>query len=123
MAQSRGLQSLTSREQEVVSAVVAGHSNREIADCLQMGEDTVKHHLSNIFYQLGVSTRTELRRVVNNEPKQEIAWDSREDRPLAFNLPALVLALITLAIFAAAAYGLLRLIAPLVRFIFRIFGV
>jgi two-component system nitrate/nitrite response regulator NarL len=51
---------LTPRELEVVSAVVAGYSNKEIAEYFKISEDTVKHHLSNIFDKLGVSTRLEL---------------------------------------------------------------
>jgi two-component system, NarL family, nitrate/nitrite response regulator NarL len=51
---------LTPRELEVVSAVVAGFSNKEIAEHFKISEDTVKHHLSNIFDKLGVSTRLEL---------------------------------------------------------------
>jgi DNA-binding NarL/FixJ family response regulator len=51
---------LTPRELEIVSAVVAGYSNREIAGYFKISEDTVKHHLSNIFDKLGVSTRLEL---------------------------------------------------------------
>jgi two-component system, NarL family, nitrate/nitrite response regulator NarL len=51
---------LTPRELEVVSAVVAGMSNKEIAEHFKISEDTVKHHLSNIFDKLGVSTRLEL---------------------------------------------------------------
>jgi two-component system, NarL family, nitrate/nitrite response regulator NarL len=51
---------LTPRELEIVSAVVAGYANREIADYFKISEDTVKHHLSNIFDKLGVSTRLEL---------------------------------------------------------------
>ena len=51
---------LTPREIEIVSAVVAGFSNKEIAEYFKISEDTVKHHLSNIFDKLGVSTRLEL---------------------------------------------------------------
>jgi two-component system, NarL family, nitrate/nitrite response regulator NarL len=51
---------LTPRELEIVSAVVAGYSNKEIAEYFKISEDTVKHHLSNIFDKLGVSTRLEL---------------------------------------------------------------
>src|ERR1700740_966736 len=51
---------LTPRELEIVSAVVAGYSNKEIAEHFKISEDTVKHHLSNIFDKLGVSTRLEL---------------------------------------------------------------
>jgi len=51
---------LTPRELDIVSAVVAGYANREIAEYFKISEDTVKHHLSNIFDKTGVSTRLEL---------------------------------------------------------------
>jgi DNA-binding NarL/FixJ family response regulator len=51
---------LTPRELEIISAVVAGYANKEIAEHFKISEDTVKHHLSNIFDKLGVSTRLEL---------------------------------------------------------------
>ena len=51
---------LTPRELEVISAVVAGYANKEIAEHFKISEDTVKHHLSNIFDKVGVSTRLEL---------------------------------------------------------------
>ena len=51
---------LTPRELEIVSAIVAGFSNKEIAVHFKIAEDTVKHHLSNTFDKLGVSTRLEL---------------------------------------------------------------
>jgi len=51
---------LTPRELEVISTVVAGYSNKEIAQKFSLSEDTVKHHLTNIFNKLGVSNRLEL---------------------------------------------------------------
>jgi len=51
---------LTPRELEIVSAVVAGYANKEIAEHFKISEDTAKHHLSNIFDKVGVSTRLEL---------------------------------------------------------------
>jgi two-component system, NarL family, nitrate/nitrite response regulator NarL len=51
---------LTQREREIVSAIVQGNTNRDIAAQLSISEDTVKHHLSNIFDKTGVSTRLEL---------------------------------------------------------------
>ena len=51
---------LTPRELEIVSAIVAGFANKEIASHFKISEDTVKHHLSNIFDKTGVSTRLEL---------------------------------------------------------------
>jgi DNA-binding NarL/FixJ family response regulator len=50
----------TPREREIISAIVSGRSNKEIAAKLSISEDTVKHHLSNIFDKAGVSNRLEL---------------------------------------------------------------
>jgi DNA-binding NarL/FixJ family response regulator len=51
---------LTPRELEIISAVVAGYANKEVAEHFKISEDTVKHHMSNIFDKVGVSTRLEL---------------------------------------------------------------
>jgi DNA-binding NarL/FixJ family response regulator len=51
---------LTKREREVLGTIVAGYTNKEIAKSLTLSEDTVKHHITNIFNKLGVSNRLEL---------------------------------------------------------------
>ncbi len=51
---------LTPRELEIVTLVVAGYSNPEIAQHCAISEQTVKHHISNIFDKFGVSNRLEL---------------------------------------------------------------
>jgi len=51
---------LTPRELEIIAAVVAGFANKEIAQYFKISEDTVKHHLSNIFDKVGVSSRLEM---------------------------------------------------------------
>ena len=51
---------LTPRELEVVAAVVAGYTNSEIAHRFKLSEQTIKHHITNIFDKLGVSNRMEL---------------------------------------------------------------
>jgi len=51
---------LTDRELDIVEAVVAGYSNKDIASQFSISEHTVKHHLSSIFDKLGVSSRLEL---------------------------------------------------------------
>ncbi len=51
---------LTARELQVVSAVVAGSTNKDVSRRLSVSAQTVKHHLYNIFGKLGVANRTEL---------------------------------------------------------------
>ncbi len=51
---------LTKRELEILSTIVAGLSNKEIAQKFSLSEDTVKHHLTNIFDKVGVNSRLEL---------------------------------------------------------------
>ena len=65
---------LTPRELQVISSIVAGCTNKDIAATYKVSEDTVKHHLTNIFDKLGVSTRLELaafathHRILEEEP-------------------------------------------------------
>jgi DNA-binding NarL/FixJ family response regulator len=51
---------LTRREMQIVAAVADGDSNKAIGERLSVTEDTVKHHLSNIFDKVGVFSRLEL---------------------------------------------------------------
>jgi two-component system, NarL family, response regulator LiaR len=50
---------LTVREQEVLSLIVQGLSNTQIALQLELSPSTIKNHISRIFSKLGVATRTE----------------------------------------------------------------
>lgn len=52
--------SLTARELEILSAIIAGQTNREIAEKFTISEQTVKHHLTHIFDKVGVYNRLEL---------------------------------------------------------------
>jgi DNA-binding NarL/FixJ family response regulator len=51
--------SLTEREKEVLSFVVKGATNSQIAQRLLLSERTVENHLSAVFKKLGVRNRTE----------------------------------------------------------------
>lgn len=51
--------SLTERENQVLSLMVDGKNNTEIAKSLFVSPSTVKSHVSNILSKLGVSNRTE----------------------------------------------------------------
>jgi DNA-binding NarL/FixJ family response regulator len=50
---------LSNREVEIVKALAAGLSNKQIAQQLWLAEQTVKFHLTNIYRKLGVGSRTE----------------------------------------------------------------
>ena len=51
--------SLTKREKEILSLVIKGATNKEIAEGLLVSEQTVRNRLSGIFRKLGVRNRTE----------------------------------------------------------------
>src|SRR5262245_24190957 len=50
---------LSDREVEVLRAVAAGKSNKQVARELAVSEDTVKGHLKIVFTKLGVADRTQ----------------------------------------------------------------
>jgi DNA-binding NarL/FixJ family response regulator len=54
--------SLTKREQEILTLVAKGWSNKEIASQLTISEYTVKNHLKNIMQKLHLSNRVQLAR-------------------------------------------------------------
>jgi two-component system, NarL family, nitrate/nitrite response regulator NarL len=51
---------LTPRELEIVERIAHGRSNKEVGREFSIRERTVKHHLTNIFNKVGVSSRLEL---------------------------------------------------------------
>jgi DNA-binding NarL/FixJ family response regulator len=51
---------LTAREVDIIRRVVRAETNKQIAAHLEIGEQTVKNHLRNIFEKLGVANRVEL---------------------------------------------------------------
>ncbi len=56
----KGERLLSNREEDVVKLLMEGYSNREIAQGLNLSENTIKNYLFRIFEKLGVSSRTEL---------------------------------------------------------------
>jgi len=50
---------LTQRESEVLKQLAHGLSNKEIADALHIGYETVKEHVQHVFQKIGVSDRTQ----------------------------------------------------------------
>jgi DNA-binding CsgD family transcriptional regulator len=50
---------ITPRELEILEAMAAGHSNREIAERLFVSENTVKTHAARVFDKLAARRRTQ----------------------------------------------------------------
>lgn len=50
---------LTKRERDVLTCLVKGNTNKEMADAMLISEKTVKNHLTSIFRKLGVKDRTQ----------------------------------------------------------------
>ncbi len=59
---------LTRREQEVLSLIAQGASNKEIADAIVRSQRTVENHVYNIFNKLNARNRLEAILRVHNEP-------------------------------------------------------
>jgi two-component system nitrate/nitrite response regulator NarL len=53
-----GTNYLTGREHDVLSGLLAGDSNKEIARSLNLSEVTIKHHLKSLRSKLGAKNRT-----------------------------------------------------------------
>ena len=61
------MNSLTSREREIVLALAEALSNKGVARRLNISEGTVKVHLHNIYSKLGVKNRTALAVLAHTE--------------------------------------------------------
>ncbi|MEM0895376.1 MAG: response regulator transcription factor [Verrucomicrobiota bacterium] len=59
LAAREGRESLSQREHEILTLIVRGRSNKEIASDLGIAETTVKVHVSNVLRKLGVLDRTQ----------------------------------------------------------------
>jgi len=53
------LENLTKREEEILRLVAKGHSNKEIANFLELQEKTVKHYMTTILGKLHARNRVE----------------------------------------------------------------
>jgi DNA-binding NarL/FixJ family response regulator len=56
--QAAAAPALTDRELAVLRLLAGGYANREIAAALFLAEGTVKNHVSNVLFKLGVKDRT-----------------------------------------------------------------
>ena len=61
-----GLEVLTPRERDVAALVAEGRTNRQIGAQLHLSEKTIEKHVSSAMAKLGVSSRTEIARLVGS---------------------------------------------------------
>jgi len=73
---------LTLREMEIAGKIAAGRSNKDVGREFSIRERTVKHHLTNIFKKVGVSSRLELAVLL----RDKIASDQRHEGSEKTNL-------------------------------------
>jgi DNA-binding NarL/FixJ family response regulator len=65
---------LSAREQQLVDGLLAGKTNKEIAQSLQLTEKTVKHYMTNLMNKLRVKNRLEVA-MVARKLKQSAAFE------------------------------------------------
>ncbi len=58
LAEHTGEDALTDREIDVLRLIAAGNANKEVAAQLDLAEDTIKRHVTNILSKLGANDRT-----------------------------------------------------------------
>lgn len=66
-SQRRAKWGLTRREQQLIPLIGRGLSNKEIANCLSLSEQTVKNHIYRILRKLGVSNRLSVLEACQNQ--------------------------------------------------------
>jgi DNA-binding NarL/FixJ family response regulator len=69
---AKGENLLSQRQQQLVTLVTEGLSNREIAARMHLSEHTVKNYLFRIFEKLGISNRVEL--IMYSLSQRETTW-------------------------------------------------
>jgi len=73
------LTELTAQQQQIVRLAASGLSNREIGELLFLSPRTIGTHLYNVYPKLGISSRHQLRDVIERRPGWEgQALDERE---------------------------------------------
>ncbi|MEI8094931.1 MAG: helix-turn-helix transcriptional regulator [Spirochaetales bacterium] len=74
-------QNITAREKQVLSHLLEGHKNTEIAAVLGVSAHTVKNHIYNLYQKLGTDTRLELLALVmDSSPMDSSPTGSSETR-------------------------------------------
>jgi ATP/maltotriose-dependent transcriptional regulator MalT len=68
-----GMAALTGREREVAELIADRRTNREIAEGLFLSTKTVETHIRNIFNKLGVASRVDVARAIDDETTPSLA--------------------------------------------------
>ncbi|MBL8914154.1 MAG: response regulator transcription factor [Archangium sp.] len=71
-AESRERLKLTERERSILSLLLEGHSNKQLASDLKLSESAVKAALQQLFARTGVRTRSQLVRIALEELRDEL---------------------------------------------------
>ncbi|MPR08435.1 LuxR C-terminal-related transcriptional regulator [Microvirga tunisiensis] len=71
-SEARGSGHLPPREQQILSILAQGRSNKEIGNKLDLSEKTIKHHLTNILQKLRVRNRVEAALMASNHLPQSL---------------------------------------------------
>jgi DNA-binding CsgD family transcriptional regulator len=83
---------LTSREQDILEAVLAGHTNQQIGHELEISRATVKWHMHNVFAKTNTNNRESLLRLalqLGGEPLTEPLIEPRTEPSPASRLAPL----------------------------------
>ncbi len=56
-------ESLSPREKDIAAFTCLGHTNRQIAARLSLSPETIKTHVRNVLFKLGVNSKAELRHI------------------------------------------------------------
>lgn len=76
------LPTLTPRQREILLLLSDGHSNKEIGLRLGLAEVTVKMHVSSIFRELGVTSRTQAVRALRRLGLDTVSVPNEEETPI-----------------------------------------
>ena len=84
ITQTQPLDSLTSRERDVLQLMTSGLANRQIAADLGVEVDTVRWYTKQIYSKLGVHSRTE---AVLKAQELDLGADSEDLEPVSTHVP------------------------------------
>jgi two-component system, NarL family, nitrate/nitrite response regulator NarL len=72
-ARSDRFSDLTQREEQILSILIEGRSNKEIGNKLDLSEKTIKHHVTNILQKLQVRNRVEAALLASDRTPRRLA--------------------------------------------------